>query len=536
MLSIDLIMSSSTAVSYDIATVKHLNVTDCLARWEAVLQTVHAHISQLWTMPIAIDTQWHDIHSHWIHHFVALNEEQKNPTGIPASLTDLLFTIRCYILVIQHAAQSSSTSSSSSTWLQECKGVRAIRDVITDVKLLGMRNTPASRSHYATPDDVRALELKVATLVVFELGRGETTLSLDAKDDMAAAALTQQTTTTTTTNEGLQREARVRDVRCSDFKPPVKQALEDGQLPSDKAAPPGTIWLGLDSNTAAAFTHTVKTFVGFSSRVFHKIHFDAWILSRMRPRVLDANTVHDVMESAFKQEALFTWLKSRSRMQVTNEFTIDFQKLAFEEALPMEALYGGVARHSARSNRVTSASSLLDQECGFHALNRVNTLTMEPMEKIAGDQKHELHRLLLLFMFSYEMRQSVNVPFLETFCVTNQRTQSSKTLQEFFAKPIKWGQNQRPMLVELERRWCVLDVVGVERRSAPVNNNNSMEEDSNDKTVVTVEDEAPYHEFVPCGELYQALVYWVHLMRVKYNDKLLCMSSLKTFHGKTGCC
>jgi len=437
-----------------------------IAKYKEILKRLHAHIEEFWGQPLDVDADYKFIHNEWLLRYIELNEERVAGTG----LSDLLFVIRCYISVIQNHDKVKMKMGMS----ELCK-------TLTEVKLLAVQNTQKSRHYYLTHDQIRELELRVATFVVFDVSRGPKVLELEMEQHGSEPL-------------PVDLQERVAEVRCVKFQPPIAEALKDGIATPAKEVEPGIFWLPGNSNT-------LRWFVPICGRVLNKIYSDLYILSSLEKRVL-TNEIRDSTFSGTQRGKLFEWLKAKSQLQTTNEFFTQFRGMVFEDALPMNCVSCAISRKSSKTNRITAATALLSQECGFQPLNRLNTLVGNDLKEIAGDPNHELHQLLLLMMFSHILNQTSRVKFICNYFVPNQHTITSAELKQFQTKR-KWGQNQRPVVVELQRKLYVLDI------------------DPKGEKI----------EHIKCADMYEALLYWVFLMKTKYQDKLLlCSTNIRRFY------
>jgi hypothetical protein len=450
-----------------------LDLPEKLDAWKKLLQHCHAHVQQFWGMPIQVDST--SAHREWLTNFVALNQELVDTT----SLTDLLYVIRCYILVIQHASTIDR--------MPACD-LKHIGRVFTHVKLLAVQNTPATRSFYPTASTLAELELQVAYFVVFEFSRGptvlETTMEAIGKDAI----------------ETLPAElaARVREARSLDFKEPAAKAVEEGTLAIDPT--PGSIWLPGSKSL-------IRTFVGMCSRVFLSVCRDAELKASMHVRLAPI-----AIATPANRLRLETWLQDRCRVESTNLFMIQFRNFVFESSLPMNTVDVAQSRKSSRTSKLTSASGLLDNDCGFMALSRLNYELNVELATIAASGTHELHGMLLAVMFGYVMYQTSKAAFLGVHYLNSQVLHITTELPEFLTKT-KWGMNQRPIIIELQRRLYVCDISGPDQFD--------RETDETNKRV----------ECIECKDMYDALLYWMHLMHSKYDDELLAGNKLLHFYG-----
>jgi hypothetical protein len=78
--------------------------------------------------------------------------------------------------------------------------------------------------------------------------------------------------------------------------------------------------------------------------------------------------------------------------------------------------------------------------------------------------------------------------------------------------PTQWGSNRRPVIVQLERSFYVLDVSGP---------------DDYDRAT---EEQHKHVQRVRCVDIYQAVLYWSYLLHAKYNDELLSGASVSPFY------
>jgi hypothetical protein len=171
----------------------------------------------------------------------------------------------------------------------------------------------------------------------------------------------------------------------------------------------------------------------------------------------------------------------------------------------MNTLTAAKSRKSARTSRITAPDSLLDNECGFQALSRLNSVITNNISEISKDLNHELHSVLMVVMFSYIMYQTTKAKFIGMYYMNSQRIGQSEEFMDRM-KCVQWGMNHRPAVVELHRKLYVLDVDG---------------KDGEGKKM----------EFVQCKDIYEALLYWIFLMKTKYDDELLCGTKLKRFYA-----
>jgi hypothetical protein len=287
-----------------------------------------------------------------------------------------------------------------------------------------------------------------------------------------------------------------RHARSLEFQPPVEEAVKEGMAvaPADaENIQPGILW-------THSIGHVLKHFVPLASRTFHVIRRDERILKTLTPRDPDR-----AVFSATNRARLHGWLIAKCSIQNPNSFYLMFRSLAFECSMASNGWKVHSSRKSSRASKLTSAESIIDEECGFHAISRLHSLLKGDLMPIARDVDHEFHAHLLLVMFAFVYRQTFRVDFLKTIYFSNQRVDAPE-MKEFMAK-IKWGMHQRPVVVELQRQLYVLDISGSEQDTGP-------------KVV----------ERIQCRDMYDALLYWIHLMHTKYDDELLDTSKIISFY------
>jgi hypothetical protein len=370
-----------------------------------------------------------------------------------------------------------------------------IRNVFTQVRLIGMNSTAETRSshNHPTPALVQQLELVVACYVVFEFSKGGAAV-LEQLNSLAQPLPLEKSV-----------DAAERAARCVDFREDAEVAVKQGTTqPQPELVQPGSWWL-------AGNEHLVRMFVGLCSRIFHKLHSDVQLVKRIPLRLNGPES--DELHSPYNRRRLHEWLVDRASMQQPNDFMLKYRDFIFESALPMHSRYAQSSRRSARLNKITSVNSLLDHECGFQIMSRLHALMGGSIVDVARDTKHELHSMLLLMMFHYQMQQATAEPFINTHYIGGQWVLVRPVLQGMLQTWIQWGMNKRPLIVELQRRLYVVDVSGTDdfERGSP-------------------EEQAKRVECVECGDIYHALLYWVHLMHTKYNDELLTGTPLRRFY------
>lgn len=445
-----------------------------------LLRVSQLHLEEFWGVPMAFP-EGCDVERSWLTRFVELNEERSGGT----SLTDLLYVLRCYMLVLANQDRAAE---------QDLR-VSQLHELLTRVKLLGSSSTAKTRAAAArlTADAaaVDALEFRVAAYVVFVFSAGV---------DEVAAELDREKCS----HEHIPADLAlaVREARALDFLLKADVAVKEGvaAAPTEDVQP-GTWWLGGNGVLA-------KQFVPMCSRVFHKIHADRAIMARFTPKAGERGA------TALPEQALHQWLVARSRIELTNDFYLRFRDACYKNASPVHALHAASSRRSARTSRLTSASALFDLEFGFRALSRVDAMASGKAGEVAASRDHEMHDCLLLVMFDFQMYQATKARFIDTFYVGPQQAGFSVELEDLLVRRTKWGMNLRPIIVELGRRLFVLDVSGpdVFERGG---------EEERGKRVESTE----------CRSMYEALLYWVHLLHTKYKDELVCGTRLHKFYA-----
>jgi hypothetical protein len=441
-----------------------------LAGWKQVLRSLHNRLVEMPAHSFSPPDGCAEVRIAWLERFAALNEEVAN--GV--SISDLLYATQCYLRVLQRKLARPNLGD--------------IFPLMAELRLLACNNTHETRLY--EPDSAtieRVLDECAAFVVfVFSSDRAQVAGKLPAASPELPAEL----------------RARVQSARCLEFQQPAKDAVQDGTLTTadnlDQQS--GFFW-------SKSTESVLRNFVGFASRVAHSLEFDSYVLGKMNRR--DEPRLAADIATPERRLKLQSWMQKQALVEQSSEFMLDFRKLVIEESLPRNSMYAMNSRKSSRVNKSTAVDSLLQDECGFLALNRLASLTSEPLPAIASDTTHEVHAHLLLALFHYRFQQTTKKKFVHQHYITRQRLCQSDAMREFATK-VKWGMNQRPVIVQLKKVLCVLDVTGP---------------DSFDRTGGEA---AKSVEYVLCRDMYEALLYWAHLMVTKYNNELLCATCVRS--------
>lgn len=442
-----------------------------LSEWYALYRKLYAHVSEHWGSPLTMDLS--HVEETWLDRFAELNEECLDHT----SVSDMLFVIRCFYLVIQHPIQVNAIHFSLTN----------IHELFAEVRILGCQNTKETK--YAQPSDayIQQLQLRVAGMVVLHFSKSKQVLrrELDATPIEIPESINK----------------RVRDVRCLDFRLESEVAAAQGNV-NVSDAQPGIWWLSGIQNVQSMF-------VPLASRIFHKIHFDKRMLSTFNKRSV---CLQESIASVNNRRILYDWLQRRCDpdRELASELIILFRDMVFECALPFSTMYAAQSRKTSRSSKVIDPFTLLDNECGFQVLNRTNaSIKVEELQTVVSiDVDHEYHRLLLTTMFHFMLHQLCKVKFIGRFYFGNQYA-TCADLQSFLREKTKWGMNYRPVILELNRKLIVCDV-------------NTFDKAARDEVKIV--------EYVECVDIYEALLYWLHLMHNKYADELLESGTIKRLY------
>jgi hypothetical protein len=431
--------------------------------WLAMLKDCQAHLTEFWGRPYT-EPENNEVEKTWLMQLADLNEEKLDGT----SLSDMLYVIRCYLSVIRSRIADAS--------------LHEMYAFFHEIRLLGAHQTP-----YPSSAMLRMLEDKAAAFVVWQMGARKTDIiaslpiRIELSQDLAE---------------------RVDRARCLAHRPNATEAVMDGNLPlKTDDVQPGTWW-------AAGREHMVYSFVATCSRVFHKLRWDEWVLTKLQPRTDGA---FDESTAAHNRHMLREWLVERARMELPNEVMLLFRKTCFEYALPVSSLYAGVSRRNASLGRVVSPSTLMENECGFLAASQLNTAAGVSVQTVAEDESHPFHEQLVATLFHNQFQQGTSKKhqFIGNHFLTAQRITNHPEFMSLLSQCTKWGMNKRPVIAQLQRRLIVIDTSG------PDHYNRETEEASK------------HLEYVECRDIYQALLYWIYLMHYKYSDELECSTVLK---------
>jgi hypothetical protein len=247
-------------------------------------------------------------------------------------------------------------------------------------------------------------------------------------------------------------------------------------------------------------------FVPYCSRVFQKWNYDTWLLSQMEPRK-EPNWTTEIV-SDLNRKRLHDWFVKKAQLQTANAFNLLFRDMSFENTLPFNSIVWAASRQNKKATKITAPTSLVEIEFGFHPLLRIYHLTMaKPFKDMAADKAYELHGILLLTMFSYMIKQMAKINFLSDYYFGNQRVQGMQ-----IDNTCKWGKNIRPRIAEIHKKLYVIDPSGPDRREESAENRKKF-------------------EYVYCKDIYEALLYWLYLMKTKYAFELLCMTRITKFYN-----
>lgn len=411
----------------------------------------------------------------WLERFAVLNEELAN--GV--SVADLLYVTQCYLRVLQRKITPPSPDR--------------LPSLMTELRILACNNTVKTRQHEPDPEAFSRIQDECSAFIVFHFSHAN------------RRKLMERLPATVSLSKEL--EEQVHEARSLHFQQPAKDAVKDGTLVTSPDSvdqqQTGFFW-------AISMEAVLRNFVGFASRVTHSIEYDSYFLERTYTRGVP--DMQSVIATAERRNKLHSWVEKQAGVEQSSEFMVDFRKLVFEESMPRNCLYASNSRKSARVNKSTAVDSLLQDECGFLALNRLAVLTSESLSTLAASETHELHSCLLLLLFHYRFHHATKKKFIHQFYVTRQRLCQSESIQEFCTK-VKWGMNQRPVIVQLKKQLCVLDISGPDvfaRGSA--------------------EEKGKRIECVLCVDMYDALLYWIHLMATKYNHELICATRVRSVY------
>jgi len=514
-----------------------------LKEWSSVLHACHAHLDQHWgvTTQLTSSLGMRGVTDAWQKRFEELNQDVTRGS----SLTDLLYVTRCYGLVVDNIRNMPSNGRMDLAKLYEC---------YCEVRLLAVQHTKVLRSTPLVAKDLDALELRAASFIVLELSRGQLALSMElnaltsmssnstiSSFSSSSSSSSSASSSSATSSSGPSISAsstssarvfgrgpekskalswdtlptpliaRNRLARCLDFQPPAETAVKEGiaVAPADaENLQPGTLW---EHSQKAVLAN----FVPLASRVFHAIHRDLRVMSLCSLRELREAERDAIGED--QRGKLYTFLLSKCALQNPNSFFIAFRALVFECSMPLNAWKTQYSRKSKRASKLTSAESIIEDECGFHAISRLYSMLQgsgpvdESLLMVGRDRSHELHGYLLLAMVAFVFKQLCNGDFLKFVYFTNQRIDHTE-LHEFVTTKLKWGMHMRPVIVELHRQIYVLDVSSGEPFT---------EAEAVDKRV----------ERIHCRDMYDALLYWMFLMRTKYNNELLDSSKIHHFQS-----
>lgn len=431
--------------------------------WLEMMKACHAHLTEFYGRPYT-EPKGNTVQMTWLRKLAELNEEKLDGH----SLTDMLYVIRCYLIVFKSRLAEPS--------LQD------MYSFFHEIRLIG-----AHHAAYPTPQQIAKLEEKAAVFVVWVLADKYDSLlaTLPAKPTLPDALA-----------------QRVNRARCVDFKPPVAEALADGTLPTrNDDIQPGTWWVpGREC--------MVHSFVVTCSRVFHKLQWDEWVVSQLHMRI---DSAYDEVTAIHNRTMLHEWVLDRAGMELPNELLLLYRRMCFEFALPVNSVYAGNSRRSSRLGKTTNPSTMYENECGFLAASPVNATANVNVLGVAENTGHEMHDPLLLALFHNQFQQGATKKhkFIGTHFLTAQHVTNNDDFVSMLSACTTWGMNKRPVIVQLRRRYVVVDVSGP---------------DSYDRAT---EEAMKRPEFVECRDMYDALLYWIHLMHTKYSDELLCSTVIK---------
>lgn len=459
-----------------------------LKEWKALLRMLHTHVYCYPGQPLDFDRS--SARQAWLTRFAALNENCID--GI--SVSDILYIIHCYCVLIDNHATSKSTN------------LAGLHELFTRVKLIGNQATiDSTRRHIVWPSaaEWKSLELDVAHMVVFlwqqpESERMKMVAKVKMKDLSSDTA------------------AKVREARCLDWAitPELSvtrtgeyedefetQARKEREVAKPTLPPsdvqPGSWWATMvDSKGVEAL---VSTFIPITSRIVHKVNFDNEFARSVAVRTIPRN-VHESVVAPSQRMLLYNWMQRRlEKTDLGSDFDRQLRDVVFEASLPMNTIIGLETRKSATQSRTASLWAMLGNECGFYVLHRTHKVSRDEAKKIASDTQHELHQTFLLTLFGFLMYHTFRVHFNGQFYFSGQNLPRDFKLD---ATTDAWGCNKRPCIIELQRRIFVTDVEGEDGPSH------------------TLDAQSRKWQRIPCDDIYEAILYWLHLMNTKYQDKL----------------
>jgi hypothetical protein len=255
-----------------------------------LLLRLRNHITH-YNTKLSLDSELQQVTDLWLSDFVAYNNEVRDAGNV--SLGDLLFVIRCHILVAQSGCITPSTQLGHLHQLSVCMQLWSCHHV-ADLPL-----------HFTWPgnsDVLQDIEKRIAEMVVYHLSH-DVGAAADAtplpKKYSDAVALVKSFGTAKRWNEPEE-----------DYK-------------KRRAPEYGVYW-------AASPLDEIRDFVPLCGRVLYRVHTDQRLLNRYPHHVLRKNPVTDGM-----RQGMLGWLADKVLIQLSDSFVRTYRSICFESWIPL---------------------------------------------------------------------------------------------------------------------------------------------------------------------------------------------------------
>lgn len=278
------------------------------------------------------------------------------------------------------------------------------------------------------------------------------------------------------TREDAERDRRKRLERKEEID-------DDGDANDDDDIPPpsrGWLWRsGIDD--------IVHNFIPLSSRLFHQLALQSYLISPQHSTTMLAHTVTPVQYASVS-----TWLQEQAAHDyVGTEFTPQYRNLLMEMRLPT-----GAREHLLRSastvNDATGAQRVLENELGSdmaHLLNR--RVKQTDYKEVAANEKHEFHDVFVLCMFFYCVKQTVShIDLLRQSFAYPAKLES-------FSRQSRFGHTRRPIMTYILGKWRIHNW----------KKEGGEEGDENDKWIA---------EWYVCANTTEMIFQWLYLMETQF--------------------